>query len=393
MPPRARPRAPAIYAGRISPVPPNDSGESQQSSTLPGSASWARRPTAAFSTSGRNSANRNGGWAGRACSSFPRPRRRTLRFRGWNACAGSESSTAPTVLNRRAPIAAERLRSQFHARRRLPALVLRPVDHGDCALDDVAIEAVPGQLLQRPVVLDVLLEHLVELRIRRQGVLVELVVAQLGARRAVDDALRNQLMTGSLVEVARKLEHVRLVDVLQEGEATGHVAVEGCVPDRELRLVTGRDEHPAELVRQRHQQDAAGARLDVLLGQISLRARERLPQRVVERVDDRADRNLQERTAEALGQASRVAARPFRRIARGHRDAVHVLGPERFGGERRGHRGIDSPRDADDDFLEAVLADVVAQAELERSTHLLDLVDEGDDLAAGLGPVARRSRR
>ena len=98
------------------------------------------------------------------------------------------------------------------------------------------------ELLARAVELDVRLEHLVELRVRRQRVLVELVGAQLGARRALDGRLRDQLAPGALVQVPREPEDVRLVDVLEQREAAGHVAVERRVADRELRLVAGRDE-------------------------------------------------------------------------------------------------------------------------------------------------------
>src|SRR6185437_7963795 len=82
---------------------------------------------------------------------------------------------APAVGDRRAAIAAEGLRTQLDARGRLPALVLGSVDHRDRAVDDVGVEAVLGELVAGAVELDVRLEHAVELRVRRQRVLVELV--------------------------------------------------------------------------------------------------------------------------------------------------------------------------------------------------------------------------
>src|SRR5437016_6301485 len=45
--------------------------------------------------------------------------------------------TAPSVRNGWPPVAAERLRPQLHARGRLAALVLGPVDEGERPLDDV----------------------------------------------------------------------------------------------------------------------------------------------------------------------------------------------------------------------------------------------------------------
>src|SRR5205085_2649529 len=49
-------------------------------------------------------------------------------------------SAAPAIRDRRAPVAAKRLRAQLDARGCLPALVLGPVDQRDRALDGVAVE-------------------------------------------------------------------------------------------------------------------------------------------------------------------------------------------------------------------------------------------------------------
>ena len=54
----------------------------------------------------------------------------------------SKRLAAPAVRDRRAAVAAERLRPQLHSGRRLPSLVLGTVDHRHRALDDVAVEAV-----------------------------------------------------------------------------------------------------------------------------------------------------------------------------------------------------------------------------------------------------------
>src|SRR5439155_23813556 len=96
-------------------------------------------------------------------------------------------SAAPAVGDGRSPVAPERLGAEPDAGRGLAALVLGAVDQGNGALHDVRVEAVRRQLLERAVLLHVGGEHLVELRVRRQRVLVELVVTELGARRTVDD--------------------------------------------------------------------------------------------------------------------------------------------------------------------------------------------------------------
>ena len=103
--------------------------------------------------------------------------------RSATGCATSRGSSGPAVRDRRAAVPAERLRVELHARRRLPALVLGAVDQRAArARRRRASKPVREQLLARAVLLDVLLEHAVELGVRRQRVLVELLRPQLGAR-------------------------------------------------------------------------------------------------------------------------------------------------------------------------------------------------------------------
>ena len=54
----------------------------------------------------------------------------------------------------------------------------------------------------------------------------------------------------------------------------------------------------------------------------------------------------------------------------GHDHAAHPLRPERVGGDQGHERGVDSPGDRHQHALEAVLLDVVAEAELQRLVHL-----------------------
>ena len=133
--------------------------------------------------------------------------------------------------------------------------------------------------------------------------------------------------------MARQAEDVRLVDVLQQGEASGHVTVERRVTDRKLGLVSRRDEHPPELVGERHQEHSSYARLDVLLGEVRLATGECVCERLREGVDDRADRDLHEGTAEILRQPARIRTGRFGGVARRHRNAVDPLRPERFRGQ------------------------------------------------------------
>ena len=71
---------------------------------------------------------------------------------------------------------------------------------------------------------------------------------------------------------------------------------------------------------------------------------------------------------------------------------MDAVGAEGLGRERGRERRVDAAGDADHDLAEAVLLNVVAQAELEAEPHLLEVVDKrGDRWARGRRlPVCRR---
>ena len=75
------------------------------------------------------------------------------------------------------------------------------------------------------------------------------------------------------------------------------------------------------------------------------------------------DGELAEGNAEPFGDQPRVAARALAVVARGHRDGLDSVGPERIGGQRGHERGVDSAREAEQHPLEAVLVHVVAEPE------------------------------
>ena len=86
-----------------------------------------------------------------------------------------------------------------------------------------------------------------------------------GARTMVDSR-DGALPRAERVAVLAEPVDQGLGNVLEHGEAARHVAVERGVADRRLALVAGGEHQPAELVGERHQQVAADAGLDVLLG-------------------------------------------------------------------------------------------------------------------------------
>src|SRR6187200_1171495 len=72
---------------------------------------------------------------------------------------------------------------------------------------------------------------------------------------------------------------------------------------------------------------------------------------------------------------------------------MHVAWAERVGGNGRREGRVDPAGDADDDVGEAVLADVVTEAQPEPEPHLLELTREGHDRRRErLAGLARRSK-
>src|SRR5918996_2619259 len=68
---------------------------------------------------------------------------------------------------------------------------------------------------------------------------------------------------------------------------------------------------------------------------------------------------------------------------------MNAVGAERLDRQRGRQRRVDAARDGDDDVAEAVLLDVVAQPELEREPHLLELAERLRDWGLQGAPVGR----
>jgi hypothetical protein len=154
-----------------------------------------------------------------------------------------------------------------------------------------------------------------------------------------------------------------LVEILDRIEAAVHVAVERGVADRHFRLVAGRHHHQAEFVGDRHQDGAAGARLQIFLGDVARRAGKDSGERRFEPVHRAFDRNDVVAHAERAGDRGGIVERFLRGVAERQHHAAHALGAERIGRHRRAQRRIDAAGKTEHDALEAVLVDVIAQPE------------------------------
>ena len=172
-------------------------------------------------------------------------------------------------------------------------------------------------------------------------------------------------------------KHLRLVEILDRIEAAVHVAVERRVADRHFRLVAGRHHHQAELVGDRHQDGAARARLEIFLGDVAVGAGEQRLQRGLEAFDRRGDRHDVVLDAERLRDRGGILERVLRGVAIRQHHGAHAFAPSASTAIAAHSARVDAAREAEHHALEAVLVDIVAQAEhAGRIVGLVVLLDQ-----------------
>ena len=169
-----------------------------------------------------------------------------------------------------------------------------------------------------------------------------------------------------LVAPARQRVDLGLVHILQHRIAAAHVAVQRRVADRHLGLVAGGDQQVAELVGEAHQQQAAHARLQVLLGDVALQPREQRRQRRLRPGDGRLDVHRVQPHAQQPRRFGGVVEARRRGEPRRQPYAAHALRSQRIHGHRGGERRVDAARHAQQHAGKVVLPHVVAQAEHHR---------------------------
>lgn len=156
-----------------------------------------------------------------------------------------------------------------------------------------------------------------------------------------------------------------LGQVGDDGEAAAHVAIEGAVADGDLALVARGEEERAELVGHGHEEEAAGAGLDVFLGHVDGETFKEIAEGGLGGGDGVGDGDFVVFDAEIFGERGGVVAAVLAGDGGGQGDADHVVGAEGFGGERGDHGGVDATAEADERFLKAALVCVVAEPEHE----------------------------
>ena len=127
------------------------------------------------------------------------------------------------------------------------------------------------------------------------------------------------------IDPARELVNHRFRHVADDGEAAGHVAVNRAIADREFALVSGGEEDVAELVRERHQDHSAQARLHVFFRRVLGQTGEDFLELRLESGEGVRDRDLQTSDAEIARESERIVDAAARGIGARHGDADDVL--------------------------------------------------------------------
>ena len=245
-------------------------------------------------------------------------------------------------------------------------------------------------MLHREVFQHQCVQHVVQHLVRRQRVAVELPRAKFRSGRTVDDPLRNRRR--QRVPVARQAIYAGLGAVLQRRETARHVAVQRRVSDRVLALVAGRQHQAPLLVRDRHEQHPAAARLDVLLGDVLGKARKQLRKRVAHRLHHAGDGQHFVLRAQPPGLTFGLLNTDGKRVAIRHHDCEHAIRAQGVHGQRKGERRVDPARKSQNDVLEAALSHVVTNPRHERAVDLLVFRHHGGQVPPA-GPCGRAVRR
>ena len=182
-----------------------------------------------------------------------------------------------------------------------------------------------------------------------------------------------------LVAPMAQLEHGRLVDVLQHGIPAVHVAVDGGVADGHFRLVAGGQQHMAELVGQRHQQQAPRAGLNVFFRDVAVAAFEQGGQHGVEGVHGGLDRHAFQPGAHEGRRFGGVLQAVGGGIGRGHHHRQHTVRPQGVDRDGGGKGTVDTARQAQNHTGKTVLVHVIAEPQHHGAVDGFRVVGGSDD--------------
>src|SRR6266571_1716386 len=260
---------------------------------------------------------------------------------------------------------AEGARSNFDSGRSLLALVFAVVDfQGDVANQVERKAEVRGDFFGRAQFLDIGFEDAVEDVIGRQSILIGLVGAQLGGGRLFDARAGHQFPFA--IDDAREFVDHGFRHIGNYRQASGYIAVQGAVTDADFGFVSRAQNQSAEFIGESHEQIAADAGLDILLGGVFGRFGEGVGEDLAvggKYIGDRQDNDFD---SEIGGELARVAKAAFGGVGAGHGDAGDVLLAQRGHGDAGDHGRIHAAAHSHEHFAETAFVHVVARAGDER---------------------------
>jgi hypothetical protein len=121
-----------------------------------------------------------------------------------------------------------------------------------------------------------------------------------------------------------------------------------------------------QLVRQRHQQQSASTRLNVLFGNVFGHPGKHGRKRLARGVVDVVDRQQFEANFEVLASSRASSIDLGDEYGPGMPTPITFFRAERIGRDRRGQRGIDASAESDDRPLEAAFVNVISRAQNQR---------------------------
>src|SRR4029077_19042446 len=149
------------------------------------------------------------------------------------------------------------------------------------------------------------------------------------------------------IDPLRQLVNDRLRDVTDYSQPTCHVAVQCAVTDSEFAFISSRQNELTELVRERHQDHCAQARMHVFFRLVFGQAFENFLELGLENLKRVGDRNLDKFYAEVTGERPRVLDAASGRVGAWQGGAGYVFRAQRISCDDCGNSGIDSAAQTD----------------------------------------------
>ena len=118
------------------------------------------------------------------------------------------------------------------------------------------------------ILFDIQRQDRIKYVIRRKALIIALIGTKFGRRWFGEHRFGDDFATSTLIDIATQTKHVGLQQIFNDCVATNRIAVNREVTNCKLALVASCQNHPTELVRQRHQDLSATTALQVFFREV-----------------------------------------------------------------------------------------------------------------------------